>query len=44
MQVSRAKMDKRMAAVLNIRAVFKSGKKQKLRDVINAKMGYKNTA
>lgn len=34
----------RVAAVLNIRAVFKSGKKEKLRNVINAKMGHKNAA
>lgn len=35
---------KRVTAVLNIRAVFKSGKKEKLRNIINAKMGYKNAA
>lgn len=34
----------RVAAVLNIRAVFKSGKKEKLRSVINTKMGHKNAA
>ena len=34
----------RVTAVLNIRAVFKSGKKEKLRNIINAKMGYKNAA
>ncbi len=35
---------KKVIAVLNVRAVFKSGKKEKLKGIINAKMGYKNAA
>lgn len=34
----------RVAAVLNIRAIFKSRKKEKLKDIINAKMGCKKAA
>ncbi|MCB0847689.1 MAG: hypothetical protein KDE26_30765, partial [Bacteroidetes bacterium] len=35
---------KKVTAVLNIRAVFKSGKRDKLRSLINRQMGYAHAA